>query len=264
MDKQALLPALETLARDAGSAIMEIYGRDDFQVQSKEDQSPLTAADLASHRVLVAGLKALTPDIPILSEESASLPWAERQAWGTYWLLDPLDGTKEFIQRNGEFTVNIALVQDTVPTLGVVYVPAQDALYAGILGLGAWRTRGQGAPESIRVRPAPETLVVSVSRSHANAETLAVLERLGAHEARSVGSALKFCTVAEGEVDFYPRLGPTSEWDTGAAQAVLEAAGGKVVRLDGAPLRYNTKDSLLNPHFYATGDHALLGRVLGA
>lgn len=259
---QDLATDVEAVAAAAGDAILAVYGSDDFQVVTKADQSPLTAADTAAHHVIVTRLRARTPEIPILSEESDSVPWRERSAWPRFWLVDPLDGTKEFIKRNGEFTVNIALVEGGVPRLGVVHIPAQATTYVGVAGQGAYKRVGQGPPVPITTCPAPARLRVSVSRSHPSAALDALLARLGPCETIALGSALKLCYVAEGKVDFYPRLGPTSEWDTAAAQAVLEAAGGIVTRTDGAPLRYATGESLLNPHFLAIGDPTLLPRIL--
>lgn len=254
---------IEDIAVLAGRKILEIYGSADFHVQTKADESPLTAADTASQAIIVARLRERTPGIPILSEESENIPWSERSTWSRFWLVDPLDGTKEFIKRNGEFTVNIALVEQGVPVLGVVHIPAQDTTYVGVVEQGAYKRVGQGEATAITPRPAPASgLRVSVSRSHPSAALAELLAQLPDSETIPLGSALKLCYVAEGAVDLYPRLGPTSEWDIGAAQAVLEAAGGAVVRTDGAPLRYGTKESLLNPHFLAAGDPTLLLHVL--
>lgn len=233
---------------------MQVYGGP-IDVTKKGDDSPLTQADLKSHEIIVAGLKALTPEWPVLSEESAEIPFSERAKWKTYWLVDPLDGTKEFVSRNGEFTVNIALIQDHVPVFGVVDVPALAIRYAGGANFGAFKQSGDGEIERIQSsQSAPSKPRVVGSRSHRGAETDAYLERLGEHELVSMGSSLKFCLVAEGRADLYPRLGPTSEWDTAAAQAVVEGAGGIVCTLDGARLRYNTKADVLNPYFFVYAD----------
>jgi 3'(2'), 5'-bisphosphate nucleotidase len=248
------LDDLLQLARAAGTAILKIYNTD-FDVEHKQDNSPLTEADLASHRTIVSTLERLTPDIPILSEESANIPFETRNSWHRYWLIDPLDGTREFIKRNGEFTVNIALIEGDRPTLGVVYAPVLDRLYYGSTDNGAWRQDGNAAAAPIRVvakRRQPTR--VAGSRSHAGESLKRFLDKLGDHELVSMGSSLKLCLVAEGEADIYPRLGPTSEWDTAAAQAVVEAAGGQVTTLELEPLKYNAKDSLLNPHFLVFGD----------
>jgi len=241
------------IARRAGAAIMEIYAQD-FDVASKSDDSPLTAADMASHRIICDGLAALTPEVPILSEESATTDWATRGAWKRYWLVDPLDGTREFVKKNGEFTVNIALIEDGDAVLGVVYAPALDYLVHGEKGVGAFLRDGERDVELTTQRPAPNPLRVAASRSHLDARTAAALEKMGPTERIGMGSSLKFCRIAEARIDVYPRFGPTSEWDTAAAQCVLEAAGGVVLTLDGQPLRYNTKDSVLNPDFIALGD----------
>ncbi len=255
MDLATLLPELNAIARRAGAAILEIYG-DEFDVVSKDDDSPLTQADLASHRVIVDALRALTPDIPVLSEESAGIDTAERLSWTRYWLVDPLDGTKEFVKRNGEFTVNIALVDDHRPVLGVVHVPVSGRTYAGVVGTGAWRRDGEQEAVAITTRRPPAAVPVVVgSRSHANPKLEQCLAGIGEHEMVSMGSSLKLCLVAEGAADLYPRLGPTSEWDTAAAQAVVEAAGGQVLDLEtGEALRCNRGDSLLNPWFVVIGD----------
>ncbi len=245
---------LVDISRRAGLKILEWYGGD-MGITRKSDDSPLTRADLASHELIKAELSARWPEIPILSEESADIPWETRRHWQQYWLVDPLDGTKEFINRNGEFTVNIALVRDHQTVTGVVHVPVTDTTYFGTRELGAWCRHGNTSATQIRVRrPAARRPVIVGSRSHANPELSKQLDRLGAHELTSMGSSLKFCLIAEGRADFYPRLGPTSEWDTAAAQAVVEAAGGQVVKIDGTALEYNRKEAYLNPHFFVFGD----------
>lgn len=249
-----LLPELLDIARRAGAAILEVY-REDFSVTHKEDDSPLTKADLASHVIIRDALTQLTPDIPVLSEESAAIDFETRSGWKCYWLVDPLDGTKEFVNRNGEFTVNIALIDNHVPVCGVVHVPVTDVSYTGVAGFGALRYSPGKQPERITVRkPCADPVVVVGSRSHANPRLEQFLTALGPHEMISMGSSLKFCVLAEGNADFYPRLGPTSEWDTAAAHAVVTAAGGQIVKLDGQPLEYNRKDSLLNPEFLVIAD----------
>ena len=254
MDQQA--QALLDIAGTAGRAILEVYHQD-FAVEHKDDSSPLTAADLAAHAAIVKGLGTLDPDTPILSEEAAATPYRVRAGWRRYWLIDPLDGTREFIKRNGEFTVNIALIEDGRPVLGVVHVPVSGVSYVGVDGQGAWKIEADGTPRPIRVRTSrPQRLRVAGSRSHAGDSLQAFLERIGEHEIVSMGSSLKLCLVAEGAADIYPRLGPTSEWDTAAAQAVVEAAGGRVTDTQLQPLRYNTKESLLNPHFLVFGDRS--------
>ena len=250
-----LADAAAEIAGAAGRAILEVYRRDDFDVVHKEDQSPLTAADLASHRVIRDALAMLTPDIPVLSEESAYIAYEIRSGWREYWLVDPLDGTKEFVNRRDEFTVNIALVRDHEPVLGIVHVPVSGVTYSGVAGAGSTRRPAGGEPEPIRVqRPCARPVRVVGSRSHANPRLEQFLRRLGEYRLVSMGSSLKFCLLAEGGADFYPRLGPTSEWDTAAAHAVVLGAGGRVVTLDGRPLQYNRKASYLNPEFLVIGD----------
>jgi len=254
-DTSELLDDVLRIARAAGDAIMEIYEREDFSVETKSDHSPLTAADRAAHELIATELAQLTPAIPVWSEESATIPFAERRGWREFWLVDPLDGTKEFIKRNGEFTVNIALVREHVPVLGVVHAPARNTDYFASRTSGAWRREGERPPQAIAVRrPAAETVRVVGSRSHRGASLAHFLDRLGPHELVPMGSSLKLCLVASGDADVYPRLGPTSEWDTAAAQAVVECAGGVVVDLSGRPLRYNRKAEVLNPYFLVYGD----------
>ncbi|MCS3770612.1 3'(2'), 5'-bisphosphate nucleotidase [Aeromonas hydrophila] len=246
---------LEPIARAAGDAIMAIYSQP-FAVEYKQDESPLTAADKGAHEVIVQALARLTPDIPVLSEESGPEVMAARHCWSRYWLVDPLDGTKEFVSRNGEFTVNIALIEEGAPRWGLVYAPVLDQLWYGGKGLGAWRV-ADGKREAIQSRPHQEGTPWRVvgSRNHLSQATLDYLAGFGDMargeiELVSMGSSLKFCVIAEGGAELYPRLAPTCEWDTGAAQAVLEGAGGSVTQLDGSPLCYNKPD-ILNPWFVA-------------
>lgn len=262
MTLQDLLAPASNIARQAGAAILEVYSRADHGVQHKADESPLTAADLAAHELISAGLRKLTPELPVLSEESAEVPWPVRQQWQRYWLVDPLDGTKEFVNRNGEFTVNIALIAEGVPVLGVVYVPTLDLLYCGGRGLGAWKEESGRRLRiaTVKVSTGQKTLRVVASRRHAGAELEAWLARVRQRfpelELLSMGSSLKICLVAEGRADIYPRLAPTAEWDTAAAQAVLEAAGGLLTDIAFQTYRYNRKEELRNPHFFALGDAA--------
>ena len=250
----ALLPQVLEAVAAAGTAILEVYAAP-HDVEYKADDSPITRADRAAHEILARRLAALAPATPMLSEESeANHARDVRGAWREFWLVDPLDGTKEFIGRNGEFTVNVALIRDHRPVLGVVAAPALGLTYYAAEGVGAFRRQDGGNAEPIHARPAAEPLVIVGSRSHRGASLDGLLARLGHHALRPLGSALKFCLVAEGAADLYPRLGPTSEWDTAAAQAVLEIAGGAVTTLEGTPLRYNERDTLLNPHFIAYGD----------
>jgi 3'(2'), 5'-bisphosphate nucleotidase len=256
LDLAALVDPLLALAREAGAAIMRVYAQD-FAVSHKDDRSPLTEADMASHHLIVAGLQRMAPDIPVLSEESAHIPWETRRGWQRYWLVDPLDGTREFVKKNGEFTVNIALIEDGETVLGVVYAPALDEMHFGARGLGAFTCDGSNrSPVAVR-QPALAPLRVAGSRSHMDARSSAFIASLGEHTLLGMGSSLKFCRMAEARLDVYPRFAPTSEWDTAAGQCVLESAGGAVLTLDGEPLRYNRKDSLLNPDFLALGDPTL-------
>jgi len=257
-----LLSCVDDIARQAGREILEAYAGPDTGATLKADESPLTAADLRSHRLILDSLRSLTPAIPVLSEESADTAFATRSAWRRYWLVDPLDGTREFLARNGQFTVNIALIEGHAPALGVVHVPVSAVSYLGLPGAGAWRQGAGEAARPIRAATASASpLRIVGSRSHRGDSLDAFLARVGPHELLAMGSSLKFCLVAEGAADVYPRLGPTSEWDTAAAQAVVTAAGGQVRTLAGAELAYNTKAGLLNPSFVAYGpaDHDWLG-----
>lgn len=243
------------IVRRAGEAILEVYDSQDTGARLKADESPLTLADLRAHHLIETALRSLTPEIPVLSEESSQIPHATRAAWVRHWLVDPLDGTKEFLSRNGEFTVNIALIEEHIPVLGVVHVPVRKTTYWGIPGSGAWRRRASEDAQPILVAPRARAPVKVVgSKSHGGDSLDGFLARLGSYELVPVGSSLKFCMVAEGSADVYPRLGPTCEWDTAAAQAVVLGAGGRVVDLEGKSLAYNTKPDLLNPHFVAYGD----------
>jgi 3'(2'), 5'-bisphosphate nucleotidase len=255
LNHESLLEAASEIARDAGRAILEVYGRAEFTVVQKSDNSPLTEADRIAHRIISERLAALDGSIPVLSEESAPADPTTRRSWPRYWLVDPLDGTKEFLKRNGEFTVNIALVDGHRAVLGAVFAPVLDRMYGGSVELGAWRDDAGGTRRAIAVRKnAAVPLRVVGSRSHPSPELAEYLAALPAYAITDMGSSLKICLVAEGAADIYPRLGPTSEWDTAAAQAILESAGGRMIDLAGRPLRYNSKDDLLNPHFLAFGD----------
>ncbi len=253
MNYTDLIEPIAALTHDAGEAILEVYATD-FDVQSKADKSPLTQADLASQRRIIAKLQELTPDIPIISEESGLPAFDERREWQRYWLIDPLDGTKEFVNRHGDFTVHIALLEAGRPVFGAVHVPVQQKTYIGCEGHGAeLRDRGR-SPLKVRVADTScKPVRVVGSRSHRGASLDAFLAELGDYDLVAMGSSLKFCVVAEGAADVYPRLGPTSEWDTAAAQAVVEQAGGAVLRLDGKPLLYNQKSDILNPWFVVLG-----------
>lgn len=251
----ALLNAVTTLAREAGKAILNVYASA-FEVIQKADNSPLTQADMAAHHIIVAGLQQLTPQLPILSEESTAIAYSERAQWQRYWLVDPLDGTREFVKRNGEFTVNIALIDAHRPVLGVVHVPVSDTSYFAAEYLGAFKQQGESEPEMIAVRICPcDHIVVAGSRSYRDPYVEKFLTQLPLPvELQSIGSSLKACLIAEGKADVYPRFGDTSEWDTAAAQCVVEQAGGHLTDTQLQPLRYNTKAELLNPYFLVFAD----------
>lgn len=253
-DLTELIQPVISISRRAGQEILKIYDSQ-FEIEFKDDDSPLTAADRAAHELIVQSLNELTPDIPVWSEESATIPFSERTAWRKFWLVDPLDGTKEFIKRNGEFTVNIALIDEHEPVLGVVHVPVKNCEYCGYIGGEAFMSGPAIETNKISVESrAGSPVRVVGSRSHRGASLEQYLENLGTHVMVPMGSSLKLCLVAAGEADVYPRLGPTSEWDTAAAQAVVENAGGHVVNLRGQRLLYNTKPDVLNPHFLVFGD----------
>jgi 3'(2'), 5'-bisphosphate nucleotidase len=250
-----LIPAVIELVRQAGAATLP-HWRADVTVNEKADASPVTAADIAAHHILNDGLLALAADISVLSEEAADIALSERGQWNRWWLVDPLDGTKEFIAGSEEFTVNVALIEQGRVVFGVVGIPATGQCYYGGAGLGAWREDKAGKAEPISVRLAPqEAFTLVASRRHSSPAQEALLaglsERFGDLQLANVGSSLKFCQLAEGNADCYPRLAPTSQWDTAAAQGVLEGAGGEVLTLKGEALTYEARESLLNPYFLA-------------
>lgn len=237
------------LAVEAGKAIMTVYGTE-FSVVYKDDDSPLTRADQLSHSIIAEGLGRLYPDIPLISEEGKSIPPEERSGWNMFWLVDPLDGTKEFVKRSGDFTVNIALVEGGRLSAGVIYAPYRGTLYYAADGIGAWKKERCGAPAAIhtvKAEPGAGHVVVQ-SRSHPSEKLARYLETIKVKGSVSVGSSLKFCMVAEGAADLYPRMGPTWEWDTAAGQCIVEHAGGTVLGTDGKTLGYN-KPTLLNDGF---------------
>jgi 3'(2'), 5'-bisphosphate nucleotidase len=251
-NSMTLKDELVAAARKAGAVILDIYNRD-FETLRKADRSPVTEADTAAEAVILEALARLAPDVPVVAEEQCAKDGVPTVAPKRFFLVDPLDGTKEFIAKNGEFTVNIALIEDGRPVLGVVYLPVTDACYAG-LGGKAERRLGTGAPETIAARAMPESgLTMAISRSHANkGEIERAKERFNIAGTIVAGSSLKFCRIAEGVADLYPRFGDTMEWDTAAGQAVLEAAGGRVETADGAPFRYG-KPGFRNGPFIAYG-----------
>ena len=249
MNLANLVEPLSELAQSAGNAILEIY-YSDFDVLEKDDNSPLTQADLNAHHIIIDGLRKITPSIPIISEETPLQSFEKRKTWQQYWIIDPLDGTKEFVKKNGEFTVNIALIDNHKPVLGIVYVPVSMKTYIGCEGFGAQIIDPDVGKKIIQVTEKPnQKLRIVGSRSHQGKTLKKFLSQIEEYELKPIGSSLKFCLIAEGLADIYPRYGPTSEWDTAAAQAVVEQAGGMVLKTDGNPLLYNTKDNILNPNF---------------
>ena len=241
------------VAKEAGRAILEVYGTD-FEVTSKQDHSPLTLADMRSHAIISEALRDRYPDIPVLSEEGREIPFETRREWDRFWLVDPLDGTKEFIKRNGEFTVNIGLVKDHAPVAGIIYIPVSDRIFVAEVGEGCWEISSDGRKKLTVSRNSPEAPVRVVrSRSHPTPGLEQLLSLLPSHRIINRGSALKFCSVAGGEADFYPRFGPTWEWDTAAGQAIVTAAGGVMLDLSGNPFVYN-KEKLLNGPFIVSSN----------
>ncbi|MGC9966421.1 MAG: 3'(2'),5'-bisphosphate nucleotidase CysQ [Syntrophobacteraceae bacterium] len=238
---------LAELAREAGRAILEVYGTD-FEVKRKDDCSPLTLADMRSHRIIADSLRSRYPEIPVLSEEGKDVSHDVRRNWDRFWLVDPLDGTKEFVKRNGEFTVNIALVEHRMPVVGIIHIPVADRLFMADVREGCWEISQSGRRRlEVAKVPAGGPVRIVRSRSHPAPGLEELLSLIPAHEVINRGSALKFCAVAAGEADFYPRFGPTWEWDTAAGQAIVTAAGGIMVDLSGEPFVYNKPDLLNGP-----------------
>ncbi|QEP45218.1 3'(2'),5'-bisphosphate nucleotidase [Ectothiorhodospiraceae bacterium BW-2] len=261
-DISRLTAAVIEIAHEAGRTLLELYATE-LKVEQKADMTPVTAADLAAHRLIQQRLQQLTPAIPVLSEESATIPFSERQQWRCYWLVDPLDGTREFIDHTGEFTVNIALICDQMPKLGVIYAPVVESYYYACEGEGAWKREATRPPKTIRVRQwQGGRVVLACGRSRYSAALKRLLQRLPEYEILTLGSALKSCAVAEGVADIYARFGPTSEWDTAAAQIILREAGGHLTDTTLTPLRYNCREELLNPHFIAFGGGEALRHYL--
>jgi len=248
---EAWLAPLKDIAQQAGEAIMDFYRQGETQTWTKKDDSPITEADLAAHHIIVDALAQLTPNIPVLSEESDGITWEERSKWQQYWLVDPLDGTKEFIKQNGEFTVNIALIEDNQPTMAVVYAPALNSMYYASETQGCYLEQDNQAPQLLDLtnQKLSETTRVVGSRSHASPDMNKFTEQFTQVELVPTGSSLKFCLIAQGIADIYPRLGPTMEWDTGAGHCIAKCAGAIVEKFDRTPLDYNESDSLLNPFF---------------
>lgn len=256
-DLKELIDPVVQIAYQAGKKIMEVYDSG-FAIEEKPDHTPVTEADMAANKVIEAGLRELTPHLPILTEETKPTPFSVRQTWDRYWLIDPLDGTREFIKRNGEFTVNIALIDGGESVMGVVYAPVIGVIYYAAKGQGAFKKSSTNKPIAIRVREkCVGKTMIACGRSTPSESMQNFVSNLGEHEIFRVGSALKSCLVAEGKVDLYARLGPTSEWDTAAAQCIVEEAGGIITDTNMHRLCYNTKDDLLNPHFFVAGDKSI-------
>ena len=257
LNLESMLGQVVSIAEETAVGICQIYRRD-FKVNYKEDRSPLTEADLFAHETIKKGLIKITPELPLLSEESTDdISFARRSTWETYWLVDPLDGTREFVNRRDDFTINIALIHCHRPILGVVYVPVMQVCYMATLGGGARKLTASGDKHRIKVRDSANgSPVIAVSVSHTGATTEKFLSKIGNYSLVRGGSLLKCCLIAEGKVDFYPRFGKTGEWDTAAGQCILEEAGGALTDFSGEPLRYNTGHSLINPPFVACGPGA--------
>jgi 3'(2'), 5'-bisphosphate nucleotidase len=250
-----LLPEIKQITKQAGRAVLDIYNADEsVQVATKKDNTPLTSADLAAHKIIMQGLQQLKPAYPLLSEESIGISFDDRKNWQRYWLVDPLDGTKEFIEQTDEFSILIALIDNHKPIMGVIYAPVLDEIYYAITGHGAFYQKAYNEPVAITVTAVTDNLRIISSRRHGQSKFVPFLTDFIAHQIVNRGSALKFAAIAMGEADIYPRFGPTSEWDTAAGQCIVTEAGGKVMDLSGKVLQYNTKESLLNPEFVVVGD----------
>ena len=250
---------LLSIARDAGKVVLDVYGDEKQfeEVKFKSDQSPLTLADEASNNLIVERLKTFTPEIPILSEEGRDISYEERKSWEYFWCVDPLDGTKEFINRNGEFTINIALIKNRVPVLGIIYVPVSNVMYYANQETGGWKIDSEGIKSHIKVDKNSIDWVSVGSRSHASDVEKEVLARYPIVKNVAIGSSIKFCLVAEGTAHIYFRHGPTMEWDTAAGQAILTLSGGQMTTLSGEPFLYN-KPSLLNGSFICSAQYLTL------
>jgi 3'(2'), 5'-bisphosphate nucleotidase len=255
MNPKPLLQFVIDLAKHAGEKILEFYHHDHLAIKIKSDNSPVTEADIVAHQTIVAGLQQLTPELPVLSEESAMIPFAQRQQWQCYWLIDPIDGTKEFIDHTDDFAISIALVEAHKPILGIVYAPALKICYFACEGAGAFKQSADQTPQSIHTASWQNASYrIATSRRHGIDKLQKFLQQIKDFSVIQRGSALKCGLVAEGAADVYPRLSPTSEWDIAAGQCIIEQAGGAVINTHGNPLQYNTKESLLNPAFLAVGD----------
>ena len=256
--KSDLIEQIIKISKEAGKAILEVYNTN-FDYQIKEDLSPLTKADTFSHNIICKRLKILTPDIPILSEENSDIPFKIRSSWKQYWLVDPLDGTKEFIKKNGEFTVNIALIQNNRPVFGIIHLPINNQTYWGSKHMGSYFIEDDLDQIEIKVsQNINYPLRIACSRSHPSEDLNSYLDKIKDYELITMGSSLKFCVIAAGKADIYPRFGPTSEWDIAAGHAILEYAGGIILDLNKKPIEYNKKASYINNKFIASGNYKLL------
>ena len=253
LNEQLIFSTIE-IAKEAGEAISQIYNSD-FDYQIKKDLSPITAADRLSHKIITERLKILTPEIPILSEENCDIPFKVRAQWADYWLVDPLDGTKEFINNNGEFTVNIALIENNTPILGIIHIPISHETYWGSKNKGSFYLNANDDEVNISVSNNHQNPIrIVASRSHPSEMLNYVLEKIINYEIIKIGSSIKFCHIASGQADCYPRFGPTSEWDTAAGEAIVRYAGGHMVTLNGNLMQYNAKKDYLNPNFIVSSD----------
>tara|TARA_B100001750_G_scaffold243921_1_gene260164 strand:+ start:1480 stop:2307 length:828 start_codon:yes stop_codon:yes gene_type:complete len=260
-NKELIISAVE-IAKEAGKAIKEIYNSD-FDYQLKQDLSPITAADNLSHKIIAERLQTLTPETPILSEENCDIPYKIRSQWVKYWLVDPLDGTKEFIKRNGEFTVNIALMDNNTPILGVIHMPMTNETYWGSKVNGSFYSNKNNDMERIQVSDNHlNPIRIVTSRSHPSEMLNLLLEKIIDYEIIELGSSIKFCHIASGQADCYPRFGPTSEWDVAAGEAIVRSAGGNIVTLSGSSMNYNTKEDYLNPNFIVSNGKIISERIL--
>ena len=239
---------INDIVYDAGKAILDIYDTS-FNVETKSDNSPLTQADKNSHSIIDLGLNSIFPNIPILSEEGRKVPYSERKKWDCFWLVDPLDGTKEFVKRNGEFTVNIALIKNNYPIFGSVYAPYKKELFWALEGLGAWKSVNKDKDQPIKILKSNKKIRIVISRSHPNEKVLDYMNQYNEYELIRMGSSLKLCCIADGKADIYPRLGPTSEWDIAAAQCIVEQAGGSVIEYNSNNRLHYNKENILNPFF---------------
>ena len=260
-----LIEKVLKLSKGAGELILDIYKNYNSNFELKEDKSPLTTADIASHNFITKGLKNLTPSLPIISEEDSSIAFRVRSSWDQYWLIAPLDGTKEFLNKNDEFTVNIALINKNEPNLGVIYIPVLGTTYWGAKEKGSFLITSAGTQESISVARNPDKkLRIVTSRSHASKELGIFLDKIKDYKIIKKGSSLKFCLIAEGMADIYPRLGPTSEWDIAAGEAIVKYAGGYIYTRDSKLMTYNQKDSYINPDFIVSNDSDLAKKLLSS